>query len=163
MSADGLEWKRYILQPLHPAAADKTGRKAGKNERKYMIDQEKVMRMTRMAAYEQKKGKRDMAVAGYFCGDYVGMHMLVSWICITVAFCIGCGIFILLNMEEFMQDIYSLDLAATAKDVLLLYIAVTGIYLTVTYLIYKKRYQASEKRMEKYLDDLEALDEQPEE
>ena len=37
-----------------------------------MINQEKVLRMTKMASYEEHGGRKDRAVVGYFRSDYIG-------------------------------------------------------------------------------------------
>ena len=48
-----------------------------------MINQEKVLRMTKMASYEEHGGRKDRAVVGYFRSDYIGKQTIISLIVIT--------------------------------------------------------------------------------
>ena len=54
-----------------------------------MINQEKVLRMTKMASYEEHGGRKDRAVVGYFRSDYIGKQTIISLIVITAAFLAG--------------------------------------------------------------------------
>ena len=56
-----------------------------------MINQEKVLRMTKMASYEEHGGRKDRAVVGYFRSDYIGKQTIISLIVITAAFLAGLG------------------------------------------------------------------------
>ena len=87
-----------------------------------MIDQEKVLRMTKMASYEEHGGKKDMAVAGYFRNDYIGMQMILSFVVVTLAFLAAFGAWLCFNFVEVMENIYSMDLVATGQKILLLYL-----------------------------------------
>ena len=80
-----------------------------------MINENKVAVMTRMAAYEAGDGKKNQTVCNYFRGDYVGFQMLKTWIAVTIAFCIMCGVYLLFQMDSIMTDFYSIDLIAFAK------------------------------------------------
>lgn len=119
-----------------------------------MIDTDRVISMTKMAAYEKRQGKKDMAVTSYFRSDYISMQIIISMICITAAFCIGCAVCILLNFEVFMQDIYNMDLMTMGRQLLIKYAVVSAVYVAVTYFIYTVRYHFSHRRirrMEEYL------------
>lgn len=123
-----------------------------------MINEEKVLRMTKMASYEAKGGKKDKAVAGYFKGDYVGMQMLVSFVVVTIAFAVAFAAYLCLNFEEVMANVYTMDLAAEGKRILLLYLVVLVAYLVVTYAVYLVRYVKARKRLNVFLDYLNSLD-----
>ena len=51
-----------------------------------MINQEKVLRMTKMASYEEHGGRKDRAVVGYFRSDYIGKQTIISLIVITIRY-----------------------------------------------------------------------------
>lgn len=127
-----------------------------------MIDTDKVISMTKMAAYEKRQGKKDLAVTAYFRNDYVGMQILISIICITAAFCAACGVYVLLNFEEFMQNIYTMDLAAAGKQLLFWYVVALAVYMGITYLIYGVRYHLAHKRVRRFEERLNRLDEDEE-
>lgn len=56
-----------------------------------MINQEKVLRMTKMASYEEHGGRKDRAVVGYFRSDYIGKQTIISLIVITARSLPGWG------------------------------------------------------------------------
>ena len=62
-----------------------------------MINQEKVLRMTKMASYEEHGGRKDRAVVGYFRSDYIGKQTIISLIVITAAFLAGLGAYLLFH------------------------------------------------------------------
>jgi len=58
-----------------------------------------------------------------------------------------------------MENVYSIDMVATAKHIILLYAVVAGIYLAVTYAVYAVRYAKAKKRLNLYLEYLDCLEE----
>ena len=86
-----------------------------------MINQEKVLRMTKMASYEEHGGRKDRAVVGYFRSDYIGKQTIISLIVITAAFLAGLGAYLVFHFSEVMGNIYSMDLVGTAKKILKFY------------------------------------------
>lgn len=124
-----------------------------------MINQEKVLRITKMASYEAKTGKKDKAAASYFRGDYIGMQMILSLVIVTVVFLAGLGAYVIFNFTEVMENVYSIDMVATAKHIIFLYAVVAGIYLAVTYAVYAVRYAKAKKRLNLYLEYLDCLEE----
>ena len=64
-----------------------------------MINQEKVLRMTKMASYEEHGGRKDRAVVGYFRSDYIGKQTIISLIVITAAFLAGLGAYLVFHFR----------------------------------------------------------------
>lgn len=128
-----------------------------------MINEEKVLRMTKMASYEANEGKKDRAVAGYFRGDYIGMQLLISFLVITVAFLAVFAAYMGLNFEEVMTGIYSMDLVATGKRILMIYLIAVIVYLGATYAVYRLRYIKARRHLNVFLEYLDCLDEEEEE
>ena len=123
-----------------------------------MLDEQKVRRMTKMAFYESHGGKKDKAVARYFRGDYVSMHLLISFLFITMAFLAVIAAYLCFNFEEFMSTIYTMDLAALAKTILIYYGLALLVYLAVTYVIYQIRYRKARWRLDLFQELLDRLD-----
>lgn len=128
-----------------------------------MVNEEKVLRMTRMASYEARAGKKDKAVAGYFRGDYIGMQMLVSFVVITLAYLAAAAAYLALNYEQVMSDVYSMDLVAVGRKALMVYLVLLLAYLVVTYVVYLIRYAKARKRQRIFLEYLNHLDDAEEE
>ena len=53
-----------------------------------MLNEERVILMTRMVSYEKNEGKKNVKVGNYFRSDYIAVQILKWVICATIAFCI---------------------------------------------------------------------------
>ena len=71
-----------------------------------MINEEKVILMTKMQAYEDGEGKRHVAIASYFRSDYLGFQVLKAVISVTIALIIIYAAYILYDLERFMKNRY---------------------------------------------------------
>ena len=122
-----------------------------------MLNEERVKLMTRMASYEAGEGKKNMNIGKYFRSDYIGIQVLKSIICSTIAFGICFVLYLFYDFEHFMQDIYQMDMVQFAKDVLFIYGAVVVGYALLTYIIYSVRYKKARKSLKKYYNNLRKL------
>ena len=84
-----------------------------------MLSQERIKLMTKMAAYEENEGKKYMSIGSYFRSDYMGMQVIRSVICGTLAFFQLAGLYVYYHFETMMQDIYKMDLLLLGRRVLL--------------------------------------------
>ena len=71
-----------------------------------------------MASYESTEGKKNESVAKHFRSDYVGLEVLKAVICATIAYMIAFGVYIYYDFENFMLDIYKIDMWAFAASAL---------------------------------------------
>lgn len=122
-----------------------------------MIHEERVILMTGLQAYEDGDGKRDIAVANYFRGDYLGFQMLKSVICMTVAAAVFYAGYVFYHLENFLKDIYQIDWIEYAKMLLTRYLILVVGYALITYLVYAYRYTKAKKNLKKYYGGLKAL------
>ena len=49
-----------------------------------MLNEERVILMTKLASYEANDGKRNVAIGSYFRSDYIGWQVLKSIISATI-------------------------------------------------------------------------------
>jgi len=122
-----------------------------------MINEEKVILMTRMASYEEHEGKKDIAIIHYFRSDYIGFQMLKSIIAVTISFFALFGVYVFYNFEELMQEVYKMDLLDFGKSVMILYLCVVGAYGVVAYVVFACRYSRARKSLKHYYDNLKKL------
>ena len=59
-----------------------------------MLNEERIILMTKMASYEANEGRRNVAIGRYFRSDYIGWHVLKSIISATIAFVVVFGMYI---------------------------------------------------------------------
>ena len=115
------------------------------------------MLMTKLAAYEKGEGKQNMAVGKYFMGDYISLHILRTVLSGTFAFLLAVGIYLLYYLEDLMANLYSLDFAAMARNVVMYYIIFLVAYGLVTYIFFTLRFFKAKKGIKRYYQNLKKL------
>lgn len=122
-----------------------------------MLNEEKVILMTKIASYEEHEGRQNMKIRKYFRNDYITLQVLKSVFYATVAFGLIFMLFILYDFEIFMQDIYKMDLIGFAKTVLIYYGVWVGIYGAISYVVCSVRYTKARKSLKVYYQNLKKL------
>ena len=122
-----------------------------------MLNEERIILMTKMASYEANEGKKNVAIASYFRGDYIGWQVLKSIISATIAFVVVFGVYIYYDFETFMTDIYKMDLIEFARHILSMYLWTVGIYAVIAYAVYMIRYMRAMKSLKLYYMNLRKL------
>ena len=75
----------------------------------------------------------------------------------TIIFCILVGGYVVYNFENFMIDIYKLDLLEYAKSILIKYVVFVGVYALITYIIFSIKYSRARKNLRVYAHNLSKL------
>lgn len=122
-----------------------------------MLNEERVILMTRMAAYEKGEGKQNVKIGNFFRSDYLSVELLKSVVCSTVAFLVVCGLYVLYDFEVFMQDLYKLDLLALGMNVLMYYVVTVVGYGLLVYIACSVRYAKARKSLKCYYQNLKKL------
>lgn len=122
-----------------------------------MLDKNKIILMTAISVYEEKDGKDDLSISGYFRGDYMGAEVLKGAICGTIAFAIVFAMYMLYDLETFMVDFYKMDVVAFAQGVLKKYIISVAIYTVISYFVALYKHNRSKKHVENYKSALRTL------
>ena len=122
-----------------------------------MINEERVILMTKLAAYERGPGKKNVAISNFFRGDYIGFQIVKSIICATIAFGIVFGVYLFYHFEDLMLDVYQLDLLEIGKDILRYYLILVAVYSVLSYVIYSYRFYKARKNLKNYYHNLRKL------
>ena len=122
-----------------------------------MINEEKIILMTHLAVYEKGEGKRTMSVGKYFRGDYISLHLLRTVLSGTFAFLIGLGVYLLYFYEDILMNLYTIDFAALAKNVIAYYVGFLVIYGLLTYIVFTVRFIKAKKSIRGYYQNLKKL------
>lgn len=122
-----------------------------------MLNEERVILMTKLASYEKSEGKKDKAVGNFFRSDYVGVQVLWSIISAAVAFVICFALYILYDLEAFMGDIYKIDLFVFAQNVLVWFMATVLGYGLISYVVYSVKYAKAKRSQKIYYNNLKKL------
>lgn len=122
-----------------------------------MLNEERIILMTRMASYEKGEGRENVKIGNYFRSDYIAVQVLKSLVCGILVFAILFGLYILYHFEEFMQNLYKMDLIAFAQDVLFYFAGTVVSYAVLTYIACSYRYAKAKKSLKCYYHNLKKL------
>lgn len=124
-----------------------------------MIDVEKIKIMTKLAIYEKGQGKKDLEINQYSKEDYIRYQILWSTVAATVAFMIGCLLFLLLAIDWVLGLSGIISYLYLGGMICFLYLIFIFIYRKFLRKLYNKRYKDMNLRLEKYRLELEKLQE----
>ena len=86
-----------------------------------MLNEDRIRLMTKMASYEEGKGKEYMPIKQYYRKDYVALGMMKSFITSSIAFGILFFCWILYEMEQITELLAKRDLEELGTFVLMIY------------------------------------------
>ncbi len=123
-----------------------------------MLNEEKVILMTKMAAFIDREGKKNDSINTYFKSDYIGFNIIKSAISATIVFAILVVTYVLCNIEMVLSNLYNTDnLLAIGRRFLIYYLLLVGVYSLVSYVVYSLRYSKMRKSMKAYFGNLKKL------
>ena len=122
-----------------------------------MLNEERVILMTHLAAYEAGEGKRNAKIGNYFRSDYIAVQVLKSIVSASIAFALVFALYVFYNFEEFMQNLYKIDLIVFARNILIRYGVTVVSYGVVTYITCTYRYSKVRRSLKRYYHNLKKL------
>ena len=122
-----------------------------------MLNEERVILMTHLAAYEGGEGKKNVKIGNYFRSDYIAVQVLKSIVSSSIAFALVFALYVFYDFENFMQDLYKIDLVAFARNVLIWYGVTVVSYSVVTYIACTYRYSRVKRSLKRYYQNLKKL------
>lgn len=122
-----------------------------------MLNEQRIIMMTRMAAYESGEGKKNGAIGSYFRGDYIGLQVLKSVCYATISYFLVCGMYVLYHFDTIMDGIYEIDLWGLARKAALAYIIMIVVYAVISYIVYSYKYGRAKRKQRAYVGRLRQL------
>ena len=123
-----------------------------------MLNNEKIILMTKLSLYEQKNEKSEIKSSRYFKSDYMLMKMLGCFISVTV------GYFLCLVLwGVFSADKMIGSMTTTGKFVgllvllVIIYAALTVTYMIFSYAFFSHRFRKIRRNLKEYNGDLKTL------
>ncbi len=123
-----------------------------------MLNEEKIRLMTGIAMYEKKAEKDIFPVTRYFKSDYVGSHMIRSFITYTFTCLMFLAMWLLYQIEDIFNTMDFSILISSAKYIAVLYAIGLFVYLLITMIVYSKRYTMASKSLKIYQAKLRRLE-----
>lgn len=123
-----------------------------------MVNENKVILMTKLASYEANEGKKYLAIGRFFRSDYISLQLLKALISGTFAFCVLVGMYVLYDMEAFMKNFYqTADMIELIKDLGMVYLIAVGVYMLIAYVVAVYQYNRSRQSLKTYYGNLKKL------
>lgn len=106
-----------------------------------MVNEEKLKLMTKLAIYENTKGKKQLNISKYYKRDYVRFQMFKTAVSSTVAFFILLFAYCMLNAEELLLELNDLDFLNIAAKIGIVYVIFLVLYMLAAWLVYANKYE----------------------
>lgn len=123
----------------------------------YMINEEKVILMTKASLYESKEKGKKLKITKYFRHDYISLQIIGGWFFMTISFMLCVGLWGACNLEYLLDNIHKMDLKSLGMTFLLLYAAAVAAYVCILYGVSSYRYYAAKKSVGKYANTLQKI------
>lgn len=122
-----------------------------------MLNQEKIALMTKLAAYEEKQGKKNIPLSKYYREDYVGLKMMNTAIVVTLAYILVLAMIVFANIQTMMTEIANMDYIRLGRDIIIAYVAVLAIYMVISYIVYSVKFKRVRDSLNQYNGNLKKL------
>ena len=122
-----------------------------------MINEEKVKIMTKIAMYEQGKGRRYLPVSKYYRSDYIGLALITNFFLVTIGYALAIAAVAVYFGEYLMENIHKMNLVSMGIYIIVGYAVVLVVYSVLTYIQYSVRYYKAKKSVREYYSQLTEL------
>ncbi len=122
-----------------------------------MIDVTKVHMMTKLAAYEKYKGKKELKMHRYSRTAYLSLKLIEGFFTITFGFCLGAGLYMMRYYTNIMTQGLAFSYGSIFRHILMVYLGIMLIGLLLIFVTESRRYKRMLKSVKQYDKDLFTL------
>ena len=115
-----------------------------------MINEEKVKIMTKLAMYEQGRGRKHLPVSRYYRSDYIGLALIKNFFLVTIGYVLIVAAVAVYFGEYLLENIHRMYL-------IIGYVIVLAAYSILTYIQYSVKYYQAKKSVREYYSQLTEL------
>lgn len=115
-----------------------------------MINEEKVKIMTKIAMYEQGKGRKYLPVSKYYRSDYIGLALIKNFFLVTIGYIMAVAAVAVYFGEYLMGNLHKMDLVSMGIYMIVGYVAALVGYSILTYIQYSVKYYKAKKSVKEY-------------
>lgn len=123
----------------------------------FMINEERLRPMVKMAMFDKNEGKACKPMIQYARTDYVSMQMLRSFVAGSIAFAVLCVMWVLYDTAEIMKMLNGAYIKTLITDVAVRYLIFMVVYLISTYVVHQLRYSHRRKLVKIYYKNLQDI------
>lgn len=122
-----------------------------------MLNNRKIRIMTKLATYEEKKGKEDIALSKYYKTDYVRFNILKTIMSATLGYLLLLIMIAVYKSEYLIENAVDLDYKSIFTTILGYYLIILTIMIVGTLIGYSIKYDKSRKQLSQYFRMLKKL------
>ena len=119
-------------------------------EEQIMINEEKVKIMTKIAMYEQGKGRKYLPVSKYYRSDYIGLALIKNFFLVTIGYIMAVAAVAVYFGEYLMENLHKMNLVSMGVYIIVGYVATLVGYSILTYIQYSVKYYKAKKSVKEY-------------
>ena len=127
------------------------------NEELFMLNEEKIKIMNKLAMYEQGEGKKYLPVSRYYRSDYIGLALIKNFFLVTIGYCLILAGIAAYFGEYLVDNIHKMDLVAVGRNAVIGYVVVLVDFSVATYIQYSVKYHKAKKSVKEYYQELTQL------
>ena len=127
------------------------------NKELFMLNEEKIKIMNKLAMYEQGEGKKYLPVSRYYRSDYIGLAMIKNFFLITIGYVLVLAGIAAYFGEYLVDNIHKMNLVALGIEAVVGYIVVLVLFSVLTYIQYSVKYYRAKKSVKNYYEELTQL------
>lgn len=122
-----------------------------------MINEEKVKIMTKLAMYEQGRGRKYLPVSRYYRSDYIGLALIKNFFLVTIGYVLIVAAVAVYFGEYLLENIHRMNLVTLGIYLIIGYVIVLAAYSILTYIQYSVKYYQAKKSVREYYSQLTEL------
>lgn len=122
-----------------------------------MLNNKKIIIMTKLALYEKKEGKEDIKANHFFKMDYVRLQIQKTLLSITLGYILMLLMIGAYKSEYIISKAVVLDYKQIGVYILGVYIIMITAYIFNVIIVYSLKYDKSRRRVAKYFKNLKIL------
>lgn len=123
-----------------------------------MLNQDKIKLMTGIAMFEKREGKRIAPAVRYFQSDYISSKMLRSLLSYTFCYLLAAMLWVLYRFDALLNEMKLEVMTPLVRNAFFLYLVGLALYLIITYVVYRQRYEYARRGIKVYLAKLRRLE-----
>ena len=127
-------------------------------EELFMVNEEKVKVMNRLAMYEHGEGRKYLPVSRYYRSDYIGLALIKNFFLVTIGYVLLLAGIAAYFSEYLMDNVNKINLVAVGIYIIGGYLGMLIVYSVLTYIQYSVKYHRAKKSVKEYYQDLTRLE-----
>ena len=116
-----------------------------------MLREDKIRLMHEIAKYEKSADEWERPAKEYFRGDYIGMHLLQSFLSFTLSYALILGIVSLYHLEHILNAVNVLIVFRFVLRCVVAYVVGLLLFEILPYIVFRRRYDKSAARRTEHL------------